>query len=458
MFWRLPLAAIVLCWSQVSSAAAIPRHGEDPSCPDQGKPRQAYSKIAPKVMVINMFYDEAKIWRDSFPAMGKGSLLDKNISIAGLSPLSPQVHCTGSGEVCQVTLGDSEINAAASMSALVHGADSSSIFDFDRTYWLISGIAGVNPKLGTLGSVALAKYAVQAALQYELDARDMPDNFSTGYLAYGTDAPGKQPTQFYGTEVMERQQQQRQRQQRQWQQQQPLADDPSAAAYRAKYAAVDPATQGEQRENDDPPNVYAAATAPPSVLRCDSVTSDNYYSGRLLSEAFENTTRAWTGQAAVTYCMTAQEDSAVLQVLLRAHLARRADFSRAIVMRAGSNFDRPPPSMTAFEHLLMLGQNGFALAINNTWNAGSLIVSGILSNWDAVYGPGIVPTNHIGDVFGSLGGPLPPDFGPGKSVFVDDGIGAAVADGSTYQGGAHVDGGGGGGGSSGNTVIRSRAY
>ncbi|KAK7983412.1 hypothetical protein PG989_010814 [Apiospora arundinis] len=415
MFWRLPLAAIVLCWSQVSSAAAIPRHEEDPSCPDQGKPCQAYSKIAPKAMVINMFYDEAKIWRDSFPAMGKGSLLDRNISIAGLSPLGPQVHCTGSGEVCQVTLGESEINAAASMSALVHGADSSAIFDFDRTYWLVSGIAGVNPKLGTLGSVALAKYAVQAALQYELDARDMPDNFSTGYLAYGTDTPGKQPTQFYGTEVMEVNEALR---------------DAAAAAYRAKYAAVDPATQGEQRENEDPPNVYAAATAPPSVLRCDSVTSDNYYSGRLLSEAFENTTRAWTGQAAVTYCMTAQEDSAVLQVLLRAHLARRADFSRAIVMRAGSNFDRPPPSMSAFEHLLMLGQNGFALAINNTWNAGSLIVSGILSNWDAVYGPGIVPTNYIGDVFGSLGGPLPPDFGPGKSAFVD-GIGAVAADGRT---------------------------
>ena len=37
-----------------------------------------------------------------------------------------------------------------------------------------------------------------------------------------------------------------------------------------------------------------------------------------------------------------------------------------------------------------------------------------------------------------------------------DGIGAVVADGSTSQGGTHVNGGGGGG--AGNTVIRSRAY
>ena len=94
--------------------------------------------------------------------------------------------------------------------------------------------------------------------------------------------------------------------------------------------------------------------------------------------------------------------------------------------------------MTAFEHLLLLGQNGFALAVNNTWNAGSLIVSGILSNWDDVYGPGIPPTNYIGDVFGSLGGPLPPNFGSGKDVFGGKG---AAADGSTYEGGAQGGGG-----------------
>lgn len=272
--------------------------------------------------------------------------MEKNITIGGLSPLNQQVHCTASGEVCQATLGESEINAAASTSALVLGSDAATLFDLSRTYFLIAGIAGVNPKLGTLGSVALAKFAVQAALQYELDARDMPDNFTTGYLAYGTSAPGGFPTSFYGTEVMEVNEALRDAafnlarngSSSSSSSSSPppaLADDDAAAEYRAKYSASASDANGNSGVHKHE-NMYEAATGPPSVLRCDSVTSDNYYSGPLLSEAFENTTRVWTNQSQVTYCMTAQEDSAVLQVLLRAHLASRADFSRAIVMRAGT--------------------------------------------------------------------------------------------------------------------------
>ncbi len=69
-----------------------------------------------------------------------------------------------------------EINAATSMTALTF----SPLFNLTHTYFLIAGIAGVNPKVATLGSVTFAKYAVQVALQYEFDAREIPDNFSTG--------------------------------------------------------------------------------------------------------------------------------------------------------------------------------------------------------------------------------------------------------------------------------------
>ena len=45
---------------------------------------------------------------------------------------------------------------------------------------MIAGIAGINPKVATLGSVTFARYAVQVALQYEFDAREIPSNFTTG--------------------------------------------------------------------------------------------------------------------------------------------------------------------------------------------------------------------------------------------------------------------------------------
>ena len=40
--------------------------------------------------------------------------------------------------------------------------------------------------------------------------------------------------------------------------------------------------------------------------------------------------------------MTAQEDNAVLEVLVRAHKAGFADYGRAILYRSGSDFDRAP--------------------------------------------------------------------------------------------------------------------
>ena len=61
----------------------------------------------------------------------------------------------------------------------------------------------------------------------------------------------------------------------------------------------------------------------------------------MLSETFETTTRIWTNQTETTYCMTAQEDVAVLQALMRAHLWGLVDYTRAIVLRTGKRGNLP---------------------------------------------------------------------------------------------------------------------
>jgi hypothetical protein len=81
-------------------------------------------------------------------------------------------------------------------------------------------------------------------------------------------------------------------------------------------------------------------------------------------------------------------------------------------MSIGSNFDRPPPSLSDWEHLTRADQNGFHIAIANLYNAGIEIVKGILDNWNCTFERGVVPANYIGDIFGSLGGH--PDFGFGS--------------------------------------------
>lgn len=133
-----------------------------------------------------MFTPERDVWLTNMPSLNK-----RNISIPGLSPIFPHVHCQRSGEVCLVATGvshahdlsqqpytdrclfadsqEGQINAAASTTALFL----SERFDLRKTYMLVAGIGGVNPNVGTLGSVVFARYAVQASQQYALDAREV---------------------------------------------------------------------------------------------------------------------------------------------------------------------------------------------------------------------------------------------------------------------------------------------
>ena len=91
------------------------------------------------------------------------------------------------------------MNAAGTISALVF----SEIFDLKCTYFLIAGIAGIDPGQGSPGSVTFARFEVQVALQYEFDIREIGNNFSTGYIPFGTTEPLSYPVFIYGTEVFE---------------------------------------------------------------------------------------------------------------------------------------------------------------------------------------------------------------------------------------------------------------
>jgi len=270
----------------------------------------------------------------------------------------------------------------------------SPLFNLTKTYFLIAGIAGINPEIATLGSVTFARYAVQVALQYEFDAREIPANFSTGYVPQGSTSPSQYPQSIYGTEVFEVNDALRQ-----------LAigfaktaalnDSADAQAYRANYATT---------------TAYTAGSQAPGVVACDVATSDVYFSGTLLSEAFGNTTRLFTNGSGI-YCTTAQEDNATLEALLRGASRNLTDFSRIIVMRTASDFDRPYAGASDLYNLFYAQQGGFEPALQNIYLAGVKVVVGILSGWETVFERGVKSGNYVGDIFGTLGGV--PDFGPG---------------------------------------------
>ncbi|KAJ7753318.1 purine nucleoside permease [Mycena maculata] len=344
--------------------------------------------INPKVFIITMFTSELGAWTD----IPEFNLFEQNITVPGFSPLFPDVHCTGDGSVCLLTTGEAEINAASTISSLLLSPS----FNLTSTYFFITGIAGVNPKIGSIGDVTFAKYAVQVALQYEFDARQIPADFPTGYFPQDSLAPGQVPGHWYGTEVFE-------------------VND---ALRQLAFDYAETATLNDTLAAQLARNLYAnstgyeAATQGPKVVLCDTATSDVYWSGDLLGEAFENTTQIFTNGSSV-FCTSQQEDNATLSALMRGALFRLVDFARIIVMRTASDFDRQYSGESPLANLLG-SHPGYEPSVLNLHLAGVKVVQGIVGEWDDKFAAGIQPTNYIGDVFGSLGGE--PDFGPG-SIF-----------------------------------------
>ncbi|PSN62006.1 purine nucleoside permease [Corynespora cassiicola Philippines] len=316
-------------------------------------------------------------------------LFDRNITVPGFSTQFPDAHCVADGSICQLTTAMGEINAASTLMALLFSPS----FNLSSTYFLLAGIGGINPYLGTLASVTMARYAVQFDLTHEFDARQIPSNWSTGLVPQGAKVPtsytpAAYPQSVYGTEAFELNDALKKRfvglldgvE---------LADSEVARAYRARYG-------------------FAPANEGPGVVECDSGTSNPYWSGSKMADAFGEYMKLLTNGTG-KYCNTQQEDNATLESLLRGHLMKRVDFSRIAILRTGSNFDRAPPGVSTTDHLLHMEQGGFAPAIENIWRAGRVIVKDIVKNWEGVYKGGIKTDNYVGDVLNRVGGT--PDIG-----------------------------------------------
>lgn len=265
--------------------------------------------LMPKVMVVTLFEPERGAW------VGRNFTFPRVVEVPGLSPLFPNISCTSNSDVCLATLGEGEINAAASMTALLY----STKFNLTQTYFLINGIAGINPDMGTIGSVGFPQYAIQFGLQYGLDGREVPANWTGSFWNYGTSQPDEYPRWFYGTELFGLNSALRDKV---W----PIA---------ARVQLNDTQLAMDQRAAFP----HGPANLPPAVFRGDVMTSDTYFTGAVFGGMASNLTFTLTNGTGV-YGLTAQEDNAVLETLVRAHKAGVADYGRAILYRSASDFDR----------------------------------------------------------------------------------------------------------------------
>ena len=308
--------------------------------------------LAVKVMVINLFGFEAAPWLAALKP-------DREIPVPGLSAEYPAVHCDARA-VCQMTTDMGHANAAASVMAVLLSRQ----FDLRRTYFLVAGIAGIDPERGTIGTAAWARYVVDSGIAHELDRARVAEGLEGGLLR----GVHRQPR--HATEIRISQRALPARRdaaaETRWRCPRDVAleDDATVAAYRRHY-------------HDIP------AGAAPRVSQCDTLSGDTWWAGNRLGEHARHWTRLLTDGKGV-YCTTQQEDNAVLAALTRGARANRADVARVAVLRSGVDFDRPYPGQTALESLQAQRslQGAGRIAVDNLVRTGMPLVDAIAGHWD----------------------------------------------------------------------------
>jgi purine nucleoside permease len=304
-----------------------------------------------KVLIINMFSLEAAPWLDVLrPA--------REIRVPGLSSDYPLVKCRADA-VCQMTTGMGHANAAASMMAVLY----SGAFDFRKTYFVVAGIAGIDPKRGTIGSVAWARYLVDGGIAHEIDAREMPHGWQDGYFGILTDGPGQVPKFAYRTEVFHLDEGLLEKAVS-LSKSATLEDSEDLRGYRQHYPA-------------------APANQPPTVIQCDTLSDDIWWSGDRLGEYARRWTQLLTDTKGI-YCTSQQEDNATLNALTRGSQSGLLDLKRVAVLRSGSDFDRPYPHQSVLKSLQAQRALPGAVRVSavNLVHAGMPLVEAIVQHWD----------------------------------------------------------------------------
>ena len=254
--------------------------------------------------------------------------------------------------------GTTLVNATASMMAL--GLDPR--FDLSRAYFLINGIAGVDPHDASIGSAAWANYVVGDVAR-EIDPRDAPAAWPYGLFPVGADGPKPSAVPaapwtrsnlyvlnprlaawaFQQTRALS------------------LGDDPVVAAFRAGFKG------------------YPNAQRPPFVLMGDTFASDYYWHGVIMTQYANDWVSLYTGGKG-NFVMTEMEDSGFMQALERLDKMHRVDLARVMVLRTGSNYSMPAPGHTAVESVTA-PYIGSKLALESAWLCGSTVLHRILNNW-----------------------------------------------------------------------------
>ena len=321
--------------------------------PAHAKPRP----ISVKVVVIAMF----EVGADTGDQPGELQYWVERDHLDRIYPLAAGYHAVrmnNAGEMAVLT-GQGTAHAAATIMAL--GLDPR--FDLTHAYWIIAGIAGGSPDKISLGSAAWARWVVDGDLGYEIDARETPQDWTTGYVPLRKSKPFEDPAAALPGQV--------------------YALNPALAAWAFSLTRTTPLADSDHlkeiRGNFD----GAAAQRPPFVTLGDEVSGGRYWHGKLFDAWAAQWLPYFTGGQG-EFATTAMEDTGTLQSLEYLANAGRVDNHRVMVLRTVSNYDRQPRGMTAAESLATqrIGKySGYLPSLEAAYTVGHVVVNELLTHW-----------------------------------------------------------------------------
>lgn len=326
-------------------------------CARAEHPVPAPAKIPVKVVIVTMF----EVGNDTGDFPGEFQRWAEGEHLSHRYPMPSAYHDAMMNDdgVLGIVTGMGTIRAAATIMAL--GSDNR--FDLSQAYWVVAGIAGINPRRGSLGSAVWSDWVVDGDLAHEIDAREIPPDWPTGYVPLRKSNPYEEPrTEDNGMAFH-------------------LHEPLVGWAYNlTKGIALPDSPTLQQRRMQF---ADAAAHHPPQILRGDNLASSTFWHGKRMSEWATGWVRYQTGGAG-TYVVTGMEDSGTLQSLTWLAKAGRVDLRRVLVLRTASNFDQQRKGITAAASLAetkIRTYSAYLPSIDNAYRVGDVVVRELVRNW-----------------------------------------------------------------------------
>lgn len=318
----------------------------------------ASTLIKPKVVVVTMF----EIGEDEGDKAGEFQLWKErrqlNTRLSFKNSHHDIYYNPNSGIMAIVT----GIGTAKSSSAIMAlGMDPR--FDLSQSYWLVAGIAGIDPEDAPVGAAAWAENLIDGDLAHHIDMREVPEGWSTGYFPLFTAKPYDEnksrplgevyqlnlPFVNWAYELTKNVE---------------LKDDPSLTEIREQYT---------QHPN---------ARRKPFVLKGDQLAAMTFWHGKFHNDWANRWVNYWTEEKG-EFVTSAMEDTGTYLSLQYLTQVGRADVDRLLVLRTGSNYTMQPPNKTALQNLVEEGEDyaGLDVALESAYTVGSVVVDELINNW-----------------------------------------------------------------------------